>query len=100
LLRDSEIGIARFIESKTVEFKIGSVDVELPALVMAPCGVSLEMHLGSMMAGEEKKRALINSSDQLSMKKATVTMMFSKEHHGRQRQRKGAVPDWSCVERR
>jgi hypothetical protein len=88
LRRDSEIGIARFIESKTVEFKMWGVDVELPALVMAPCGVSLEMHLASMMAGEEKKQALINSSDQLSMKKATATMMLSKEHQGRQRQRK------------
>jgi hypothetical protein len=36
LRRDSEIGIAHFIESKAVEFKVGGVDVELPALVVVP----------------------------------------------------------------
>jgi hypothetical protein len=63
---DSNIGIARFIGNDKVDINIGGVDVQLPALVMKPRGVSLEMHLANMTEGKEKDNALIKFGDQLS----------------------------------
>jgi serine/threonine protein kinase len=63
---DSNIGIARFIGNDKVHINIGGVDVKLPALVMEPRGVSLEMWLAKCIKLETKKKALIDFGDQLS----------------------------------
>jgi serine/threonine protein kinase len=62
----SNIGIARFIGNDKVDINIGGVDVKLPALVMEPRGVSLEMWLAKYIELETKKKALIDFGDQLS----------------------------------
>jgi hypothetical protein len=60
------------------------------------------MHLVNMMADEEKKQALINIGGQLSLALDFIhekgyrhidVLQRTKNIHGRQRQRKGAVPD-------
>ncbi len=48
-------GLSYLVESKELPVTIGGIDIRLPALILAPRGISVEMHLAR---SDDKKRAL------------------------------------------
>lgn len=52
------LGISQLVASKELSFAIGGINVQLPALTLAPRGISVEMHL-AQYDGDGKKECLL-----------------------------------------
>ena len=59
------VGIPRLVDFKKLSFSIGGIGVQLPALILAPRGISVEMHL-AQNDGNGKDKLLAIGKDLMS----------------------------------
>jgi len=63
-LRSQLAGIVQLVNYKKLSVEIGGIDVPMPALILTPCGVSVELHLASQ-PNKDKNEAVLKIGKEL-----------------------------------